>query len=78
MDIGLPDIDGYDVCREMRQYEVMRGYSPIVGLTGYNSKEDNDRAALAGMDDMLIKPVKPEELAVAMNKCIGTRFKMKF
>lgn len=55
LDIGMPGMDGYEVCRRMRRLE---GLEPchIVALTGWGQKEDKDRAKEAGFDKHLVKP----------------------
>ncbi|MGE0462051.1 MAG: ATP-binding protein [Vicinamibacterales bacterium] len=61
LDIGLPGMDGYDVCRHLR--ERPRGRSMfIVALTGWGQEEDRRRTREAGFDLHLVKPVDPEEL----------------
>jgi CheY-like chemotaxis protein len=58
LDIGLPDMDGYDVCRSVRQ----RGGDVrpwIIAVTGWGQQRDKDRAAEAGFDEHLTKPVDP-------------------
>lgn len=73
LDIGLPDINGFDVAKEMRYREVERGYTPIIGITGYNSEEDKYRCLQAGMDEVVIKPAKPEELKAVVEKWLLAR-----
>lgn len=60
LDIGLPDMDGYEVARCLRaEYaQTLR----LVALTGYGQEEDRRRAREAGFDQHLLKPVKVEEL----------------
>lgn len=59
MDIGLPGLDGYMAARELRA----RGYTArLAAVTGYSRPEDRQRAAEAGFDDFLVKPVDPQEL----------------
>lgn len=61
LDIGLPGMDGYEVCRRLR--ERPRGRSMfIVALTGWGQEEDRRRTREAGFDLHLVKPVDPEEL----------------
>ena len=59
IDIGLPDIDGYEVARRLR-----RGgdATVLVALTGYGQAEDRRRALAAGFHAHLVKPVTPEGL----------------
>jgi signal transduction histidine kinase/CheY-like chemotaxis protein len=62
IDIGLPGADGYEVARRIRSAlpdERIR----LVALTGYGRDEDRRRAAAAGFDAHLVKPVDPDKLA---------------
>lgn len=61
LDIGLPDIDGYEVCRQMRQR--FGGAVRIVALTGWGQERDKQQAVAAGFDEHLTKPPYPEALA---------------
>jgi CheY-like chemotaxis protein len=61
LDIGLPDISGYEVAREARKLaggERIRIYA----LTGYGQQEDRRRAIEAGFDGHLVKPIAPADL----------------
>lgn len=55
VDIGLPDVDGYAVARQIRQIHGNAVF--LVALTGYSQPEDRQRAHDAGFDTHLIKPV---------------------
>jgi two-component system CheB/CheR fusion protein len=61
LDIGLPDLDGYHVARRLRERPETRT-SKLVALTGYGQDEDRQRAAEAGFDHHLVKPVDPDRL----------------
>jgi DNA-binding response OmpR family regulator len=61
LDIGLPDTDGVEVARTLRQ-EQERKPVRIVAVTGRSSVEDRRRALQAGFDQYLVKPIKPDEL----------------
>jgi CheY-like chemotaxis protein len=61
-DVGLPDMDGYEVARMVRSDPVLSQVR-LVALTGYAQPEDRRRALDAGFDDHLAKPPPPEELA---------------
>ena len=56
LDIGLPDISGYDVCKEMRQSE-WGLTSFIVAVTGRDSPADVIRSAQTGFDRHVAKPM---------------------
>jgi len=61
VDIGLPDMDGYEVARQIRALPDSRT-KLLVALTGYGQEEDKRRALSAGFDQHLIKPVDVEHL----------------
>ena len=61
LDIGLPDIDGYEVARRMREIRAL-DHVQIVACTGYGGDDDLRRMAEAGFDRHLIKPVGIAEL----------------
>jgi twitching motility two-component system response regulator PilG len=61
MDIEMPGIDGYELCRLTRQVEVLRRV-PIVMLTGREGIVDRVRARMAGCTAYLTKPFNPQEL----------------
>jgi CheY-like chemotaxis protein len=60
-DIGLPDMDGTEVCRRARQLDL--GHRLVmVALTGWGMKEDLERTRASGFDRHLVKPVAPQTL----------------
>jgi two-component system CheB/CheR fusion protein len=61
LDIGLPDIDGYEVAQRLRQELCLDGVR-LIALTGYGQDEDRQRCYDAGFDEHLIKPVEPSTL----------------
>jgi PAS domain S-box-containing protein len=61
LDIGMPDLDGYEVARRLRA--APGGPSlKLVALTGWGQEEDKRRAQAAGFDHHLTKPVDPDRL----------------
>lgn len=61
IDIGLPELDGYQVARKVR--EVMsKDEIYLIALTGYGRPEDCRAVQEAGFDEHLVKPLKPDEL----------------
>jgi CheY-like chemotaxis protein len=57
MDVGLPDIDGWEVTRRLRQEAETREL-PIIALTAHALASDRDRAFEVGCDDYETKPVE--------------------
>lgn len=62
MDMGLPDINGAEVIRRLRQPEIGLNNAPIVAVTGYNRAEDRYILLEAGANDILIKPIAITDL----------------
>jgi DNA-binding response OmpR family regulator len=62
LDIGLPGIDGFDVCRAMRT----RSDVPILMLTARDEEPDRIVGLEVGADDYLTKPFSPRELVARM------------
>jgi DNA-binding response OmpR family regulator len=60
LDLGLPGIDGYEVARRLRERH--GNEVTLVALTGWTGKEVRNKAAEAGFDYHLVKPVNWEEL----------------
>jgi two-component system KDP operon response regulator KdpE len=63
LDIGLPDIDGFEVCSRIRGFSDV----PVVMLTVRDSKEDIIKGLELGADDYIVKPFRPEELLARIN-----------
>lgn len=58
LDVGLPDIDGFEVLRRIRQFSD----AYVVMLTGRNEELDTITALQGGADDYIVKPFRPREL----------------
>jgi signal transduction histidine kinase len=65
VDIGLPDMDGYEVARRLRASS-LNGRVPLIALSGYGRPADLKRAFEAGFDSHLTKPVAIEQLHSAI------------
>ena len=61
LDIGLPGMDGYAVCRAFRQDELLKKI-PIIAQTGWGQSRDKTLATEAGFDRHLTKPVALDDL----------------
>jgi two-component system CheB/CheR fusion protein len=69
LDIGLPDMDGYEVARRLTLLG-QRSLS-IVALTGYSSDEDLRRSDGAGLDHHIVKPCGSEQLQRILDGAIA-------
>jgi PAS domain S-box-containing protein len=61
LDIGLPDLNGYEVARRVRAMTGVR-QPRLIALTGWGQEQDKRLAAQAGFDDHWTKPVDPSRL----------------
>lgn len=61
LDLGLPEVDGWELARQLRQIEGL-AQARIVALTGYGSERDRERSREAGIDMHLLKPIEISQL----------------
>jgi PAS domain S-box-containing protein len=65
LDIGLPNVDGYEVARMLKQHPELKSIR-LVAHTGYGSPEDRRKAQEAGFDAHLVKPAELGDLEKAL------------
>jgi CheY-like chemotaxis protein len=70
LDIGLPEVDGYELARRLRRHEGASSLA-LIALTGWGSREDRDEAMKAGFDLHLTKPVNSRDLQAALERVEG-------
>jgi signal transduction histidine kinase/DNA-binding NarL/FixJ family response regulator len=68
MDLLMPGMNGYDAARQIRALAGPAGNVPIVALTATTAPEDRARCLAAGMDDLLGKPVRPQEMFATITR----------
>jgi len=66
-DIGMPDMDGYGLLREIRR----TSHVPVIALTAYARSEDQELIAEAGFDGLITKPVEPAQLRSAVTDVLA-------
>jgi PAS domain S-box-containing protein len=69
LDIGLPDITGYEVAKRLRTIPHF-SHTPIVAVTGYGQDSDRMRSREAGIDHHMTKPVDPDSLKAVLTAAI--------
>jgi len=65
MDVSMPDMNGLEATKAMREAELDAGdgvRTPIIGLTAHALKGDKEICMEAGMDDYMPKPISPDAL----------------
>jgi two-component system, sensor histidine kinase len=70
IDLGLPDIDGYEVARRLRARSELHGVR-LVALSGYGQADNRARAYAAGFDAHIVKPARAEELEKQLDLANG-------
>ena len=65
IDIGLPDVNGYELARLIRQQPSCRSMF-LVAFTGYGQASDREHALAAGFDVHLVKPLDPQRMLAAI------------
>jgi len=69
LDVHMPELDGFQVVREIRRSEqATGGHLPVIALTACARKEDRESCLAAGMDDYLAKPVRAAELFATIGR----------
>lgn len=71
LDIMLPDMNGYDVCRELRQ-TTRTSHIPIIFLTQKDERSDKIAGLELGADDYITKPFDIEELKLRVQNAINS------
>jgi DNA-binding response OmpR family regulator len=68
LDLGLPDIDGFDVLRSAVAVQV-----PVIALTARSAVEERIRGLERGVDDYVTKPFSPQEVVLRVGAVLGRR-----
>lgn len=61
LDIGMPDVDGYTICRRMKELPALKN-TVFAAQTGWSQSEHRQKSKEAGFDHHLVKPVSMETL----------------
>jgi len=74
MDIQMPEMDGLEATRLIRQYEKIKEIvTPIIGITAYATSNDKDKCLEAGMDDYISKPFNHDELVNKLSRAMAAK-----
>ena len=68
MDCQMPNMDGYQCTKEIKQNPHLYGQAIIIAITANAFEEDQQRCLVAGMDDFISKPINKDQLYACLNK----------
>jgi signal transduction histidine kinase/DNA-binding response OmpR family regulator len=78
MDVQMPDMDGLEATRAIRENEKGSGtHVPIIAMTAHAMAGDEERFRRAGMDEYVSKPVKSEELTALLKRYASVSLSIK-
>jgi len=72
LDLFLPDIDGFEICRRLKQNEQLK-HIPVIILSAFSVSQDRVKSFYLGADDFLSKPCEHEELFARMEAIMRRR-----
>ena len=67
LDVGMPGMTGYEVCKKLRKTPGME-HTKILILTAFGQASDRDKAIQAGTDDFMTKPFSPRDLRAKLKE----------
>jgi len=73
MDVQMPEMDGYEATRHIRESGTPYAKIPIIAMTANAIKTEVDKCFEAGMDDYLSKPFSPDDLLQKIRKAVGDK-----
>ncbi len=75
MDIQMPEMDGHQACRKIREQAMEKGIDaiPIIAMTAHAMKGDREKCLAAGMTDYVAKPINIKNLFTTLGKWVKQR-----
>ena len=74
LDLHMPQLDGFQVIRAIREREqAAGGHLPVIALTAHSRQEDRESCLAAGMDEYLSKPIRAAEMFATIDRVVADR-----
>ncbi len=73
LDIMMPEMNGYAVCRKLREMEQTRK-TPVIIITALPTAVDSDEGKLSGANEVILKPLNREDLLRRIRSYLGSVF----
>jgi signal transduction histidine kinase len=73
LDVGLPDVDGYEVCRRIKADPATASMAVLQVSASFVKNSDRTRALVGGADNFIVEPVEPEVLIATVNAMMRMR-----
>jgi len=70
MDVQMPEMDGFEATRRIREWEAEKQHLPIIAMTAHAMKGDREHCLEAGMDDYISKPIEPSVLIGVLERWV--------
>jgi two-component system cell cycle response regulator len=70
LDLMMPDVTGYVVCRQMREFEKTKR-TPIIVITALPTAADSNEARMSGADEVMVKPVEEMQVLQKIRHYLG-------
>jgi two-component system aerobic respiration control sensor histidine kinase ArcB len=70
VDIGLPDMNGFELIKMMREKYLLNANIPIIALTGYSEENERLQCLLAGANQVAVKPISKAALGILIEQHI--------
>ena len=71
MDVQMPEMDGLEATRRVREGRQHRKQPCIIAMTAYALDGDREKCLRAGMDDYISKPIDMKELQKSLERCVA-------
>jgi DNA-binding response OmpR family regulator len=75
LDVMMPGMDGFEVCRQLKQDEMTRAI-PVIFMTALDRSEDKVKGFEAGAEDYVTKPLNYQEMLARVHRYV-TRYKLQ-